>query len=110
MLNVNSFETWNKEYGREAWEANIPKEILKKKIQDFGTMGLSDKMLSGNPYEFIEDSMNGFGHGLKSYTDTMEKMLRRLELDLYYLKHRSWWFDLKILFLTFTSIVFGKKF
>jgi len=44
------------------------------------------------------------------YTDTMEKMLRRLELDLYYLKNRSWWFDLKILFLTFTSIIFGKKF
>ena len=44
------------------------------------------------------------------YTDTMEKMLRRLELDLYYLKNRSWWFDCKVLFLTFTGIIFGKKF
>ena len=44
------------------------------------------------------------------YTDTMEKMLRRLELDLYYLEHRSWWFDIKILFKTFINIVFGKKF
>ena len=44
------------------------------------------------------------------YTDTMEKMLRRLELDLYYLEHRSWWFDITILFKTFVSIVFGKKF
>lgn len=44
------------------------------------------------------------------YTDTMEKMLTRLEYDLYYLKHRSWWFDFKILFMTFMSIVFGKKF
>ena len=44
------------------------------------------------------------------YTDTMEKMLRRLEFDLYYLRHRSWWFDIKILFQTFVSIVFGKKF
>ena len=44
------------------------------------------------------------------YTDTMEKMLRRLELDLYYLNHRSWWFDFNILFNTFCSIVFGKKF
>ena len=43
-------------------------------------------------------------------TDTMEKMLTRLELDLYYLKHRSWWFDLKILFLTFWHIVGGKRF
>ena len=44
------------------------------------------------------------------YTDTMEKMLRRLELDLYYLEHRSLWFDLKILAKTFVFIVFGKKF
>jgi lipopolysaccharide/colanic/teichoic acid biosynthesis glycosyltransferase len=40
----------------------------------------------------------------------MEKMLRRLELDLYYLEHRSWWFDLKIIGKTVVSILFGKKF
>ena len=44
------------------------------------------------------------------YTDSMEKMLTRLEYDLYYLKHRSWWFDIRILGMTFLSIAFGKKF
>lgn len=44
------------------------------------------------------------------YTDTMEKMLRRLELDLYYLEHRSLWFDAKLLIQTFVNIAFGKKF
>ena len=44
------------------------------------------------------------------YTDTIEKMLRRLELDLYYLEHRSLWFDAKLLILTFINIVLGKKF
>jgi lipopolysaccharide/colanic/teichoic acid biosynthesis glycosyltransferase len=44
------------------------------------------------------------------YTDTMEKMLKRLEMDLYYLEHRSWKMDLKILWLTFFSIVFGRIF
>ncbi len=44
------------------------------------------------------------------YTDTMEKMLRRLELDLYYLEHRSFWLDFKILANTFLHIAFGKKF
>lgn len=44
------------------------------------------------------------------YTDTMAKMLRRLEFDLYYLRHRSLWFDIKILWQTFTNIVFGKVF
>ena len=43
------------------------------------------------------------------YTDTLDKMLKRLEMDLYYLKHRSWWLDAKILGLTFLKIMFGKK-
>ena len=248
-------EQWNKEYGREAWEANIPTETLNKKIKNFGTMGLSSDLLSGNTQEFIADGMTGVGRVTKrmldfvasgcclilfsplfllcflliklddggpaiykqerigrfgrpfqiykfrsmkvdaeksgpalshadgqsdprltrigrwlrahhldelpqlwnvfigdmafigyrperkfyidqimehdpryaflyqirpgvtsyatlnyGYTDTMEKMLRRLELDLYYLKNRSWWFDCKVLFLTFVSIIFGKKF
>lgn len=252
---IYTHEKWNKEYGREAWEANIPKEKLKKKIQNFGTMGLPADMLSGNTQEFIADGMTGFGRSTKrlfdcfvsgiclvvfsplfllsyiliklddggpaifkqerigrfgrpfyiykfrsmrtdaekagpalshaggeadprltkigaflrahhldelpqlwnvfigdmafigyrperkfyidqimehdprypflyqirpgvtsyatlnyGYTDTMEKMLRRLELDLYYLKHRSWWFDCKVLMKTFLNIVFGKRF
>ena len=44
------------------------------------------------------------------YTDTLEKMLKRLEMDLDYLKRRSWWLDLKIIALTFLNITFGKKF
>ena len=44
------------------------------------------------------------------YTDTMEKMLRRLELDLYYLEHRSLSLNLKILWLTFFRIVSGRVF
>ena len=44
------------------------------------------------------------------YTDTIEKMLRRLRYDLFYLEHRSWGFDFKILWMTFFKIVFGKKF
>lgn len=43
------------------------------------------------------------------YTDTMEKMLKRLEMDLDYLEHRSWWLDAKILCLTFLKIMFGRK-
>lgn len=44
------------------------------------------------------------------YTDSLEKMLTRLDLDLYYLRHHSVMFDLKVLWLTFFSIVSGKKF
>lgn len=58
----------------------------------------------------IRPGVTSYATLYNGYTDTMEKMLKRLELDLYYLKHRSWWFDMKILFLTFMHIVGGKKF
>lgn len=58
----------------------------------------------------IRPGVTSYATLYNGYTDTMEKMLRRLELDLYYLEHRSWWFDIKILAKTFTDIVFGKIF
>ena len=44
------------------------------------------------------------------YTDTMEKMLIRLDMDLEYLTTRSLWGDFKIMCKTALSIVCGKKF
>lgn len=44
------------------------------------------------------------------YTDTMEKMLERLRMDLDYLYTRSLWVDFKIVFLTTLFILTGKKF
>ena len=64
-------------------------------------------------YEYlyqIRPGVTSYATLYNGYTDTMEKMLRRLDLDLYYLEHRSWWFDAKILIKTFINIVFGKKF
>lgn len=58
----------------------------------------------------IRPGVSSYATLYNGYTDTMEKMLRRLEYDLYYLSHRSWWFDFKTLWNTFRSIVFGKKF
>ena len=73
-----------------------------------------DKIISVNPdYELLYCLRPGLFSPAtlyNGYTDTMEKMLCRLEYDLYYLMKRSWWFDLKILWNTFCSIVLGKKF
>ena len=44
------------------------------------------------------------------YTDTIEKMLIRLQMDLDYLQNRSLWLDLKIIVKTALMIIFGKKF
>lgn len=57
----------------------------------------------------IRPGVTSYATLYNGYTDTLEKMLRRLEYDLYYLGHRSWWLDAKILWKTFQSIVFGKK-
>ena len=58
----------------------------------------------------IRPGVTSYATLYNGYTDTMEKMLMRLELDLYYLKHRSFLFDCKILFMTFWHIVGGDKF
>ena len=57
----------------------------------------------------IRPGVTSYATLYNGYTDTMEKMLRRLELDLYYMENYSWQFDLKILWKTFVSIAFGKK-
>ena len=44
------------------------------------------------------------------YTDSIDKMLVRLEMDLYYLEHQSLFTDMKILFHTFAKIASGRIF
>ena len=44
------------------------------------------------------------------YTDTTEKMVNRLNMDLEYLTTRTLWLDFKIIFKTAFMIVSGKKF
>ena len=70
-------------------------------------------MLYDARYEYlyqIRPGVTSYATLYNGYTDTMEKMLKRLELDLYYLKNRSWWFDITILFKTFVNLAIGKKF
>lgn len=58
----------------------------------------------------IRPGVTSYATLYNGYTDTIEKMVDRLHYDLYYLQHRSWGLDLKILWLTFFNIVRGKKF
>ncbi len=58
----------------------------------------------------IRPGVTSYATLYNGYTDTMEKMLKRLALDLQYLESQSWLTDMKILWLTFMSIVSGKKF
>ena len=73
-----------------------------------------DQIMERDPrYRFlyqIRPGVTSYATLYNGYTDTMEKMLRRLRYDLFYLEHRSWFFDFKILVKTFLNIAFGKKF
>lgn len=73
-----------------------------------------DQIMERDPrYQYlyqIRPGVTSYATLYNGYTDTMEKMLRRLRYDLFYLQHRSWWFDFVILVKTFVNITFGKKF
>lgn len=73
-----------------------------------------DQIMRHNPnYERlyqIRPGVTSYATLYNGYTDTMEKMLRRLELDLQYLDNYSLLIDMKLLWKTFTNIVKGKIF
>jgi lipopolysaccharide/colanic/teichoic acid biosynthesis glycosyltransferase len=58
----------------------------------------------------IRPGITSYATLYNGYTDTMDKMLKRLEMDLEYLNHHSLGGDMKILMLTFINIITGKKF
>lgn len=73
-----------------------------------------EKIMAVNPdYERLYEMRPGLFSSAtlyNGYTDTMEKMLERLRMDLEYLENWNLWLDIKIIFLTSMSIITGKKF
>ena len=73
-----------------------------------------DRIMAKNPcYRFLYQMRPGitsYATLYNGYTSTLEKMLTRLEMDLYYLRTRSVWTDIRVLGLTFLRIVVGKRF
>ena len=72
-----------------------------------------DKIMQHNPdYEYIylmRPGLTSPASVYNGYTDTMEKMLIRLDMDLEYLQKRGLWLDIKIVSITVYSILKGKK-
>ncbi len=58
----------------------------------------------------IRPGVTSYATLYNGYTDTIEKMLTRLQYDLDYLEHRSWSLDLTILLKTCLYIMFGRIF
>nr|WP_235328306.1 sugar transferase [Bacteroides caecigallinarum] len=73
-----------------------------------------DRIISVNPdYKLLYKLRPGIFSPAtlyNGYTDTMEKMLERLRMDLEYMRNKSFWLDVKIIYLTIISLLTGKKF
>lgn len=72
-----------------------------------------DMIMANNPdYVYIytmRPGLTSWATIYNGYTDTMEKMLIRLQMDITYLQKRSLWTDFKIIFTTANYIINGKK-
>ena len=71
-----------------------------------------EKIIEHNP-KYVElyqvrPGLTSYATLYNGYTDTMEKMLRRLELDLNYLEHKSLWTDLSIMAQTVKRMIKGE--
>lgn len=73
-----------------------------------------DQIMERDPnYEYIylmHPGLTSDATIYNGYTNSIEKMLVRLQMDLDYLQHRSLWLDLKIVLKTGCFIIIGKKF
>jgi len=56
----------------------------------------------------VKPGITSWGQVKYGYASNVDEMLERLDYDLYYLKNRSLWFDLKILVHTINTILKGE--
>ena len=71
-----------------------------------------DQIVKRNP-EFmillrIKPGITSWGQVKYGYASNVDEMLERLEYDLYYIKNRSLWFDVKIFLYTIGTVLKGK--
>lgn len=72
-----------------------------------------DKIVEKNPryvelYQ-IKPGLTSYATIYNGYTDTLEKMLLRLDMDLYYLEHHSLLLDFKIIAETILWMCMGER-
>lgn len=71
-----------------------------------------EQIVSKNPdyklLQSIKPGITSWGQVKYGYAENVDQMLERLEYDLYYLRHRSLLFDLKIMFSTIGIIIRGE--
>lgn len=61
-----------------------------------------------NLRHMVKPGLTGWAQVMYPYGASVEDARRKLEYDLYYIKHHSLYLDLMIMFMTFKTVVFGK--
>jgi len=56
----------------------------------------------------VKPGVTSWGQVKYGYASSVDEMIKRLDYDLYYMKHRSLWFDLKIIIYTIGTVFKGK--
>jgi lipopolysaccharide/colanic/teichoic acid biosynthesis glycosyltransferase len=56
----------------------------------------------------VKPGITSWGQVKYGYASNVDEMIERLKFDLYYMEHRSLWFDLKIILYTLGTILKGK--
>jgi lipopolysaccharide/colanic/teichoic acid biosynthesis glycosyltransferase len=56
----------------------------------------------------VSPGITSWGQVKYGYASSVDEMIERLDYDLYYMKHRSLWFDFKIILYTFGTVFRGK--
>jgi len=56
----------------------------------------------------VKPGVTSWGQVRFGYASNVDEMVERLKYDLYYMRHRSLWFDLKIIFYTIGTVIKGK--
>lgn len=71
----------------------------------------SQKIESYMQRHHVKPGITGWAqiNGWRGETDTLDKMQKRVEYDMYYINNWSLFFDLKIIFLTIFKGIFGKN-
>ncbi|MCU0460965.1 MAG: sugar transferase [Bacteroidales bacterium] len=61
-----------------------------------------------NELQSVKPGVTSWGQVKFGYASSVDEMIERLDYDLYYMNHRSLWFDFKIIFYTIGTVLRGK--
>lgn len=90
-----------------------PHPVTNRDMMVLASRNLSEISGDAIPYYLLRCSvrpgMTGWSQVRYGYANSLEEEMEKIRYDIYYIKHRSLWLDLRILFETLQMIVRGQR-